>query len=83
MPLQFSPKYWHAYKQLSPSEQRQVDSHLLLLDENHRHPSLRARRWDADTWYARVSRDLRVFYEVHEGFYFVKDVGHHDIERSL
>ncbi|MSQ14898.1 MAG: hypothetical protein EXR50_03440 [Dehalococcoidia bacterium] len=84
MELAYTQRFLRAYRRLTYEEKRQVDAHLLLLAENLRHPSLRARKWGAySIWYARVSRDIRIFFEVLEDFYLLLDVGHHDIEREL
>lgn len=83
MELERSDRFLRSYRRLRPQERRQVDARLRLLAENPRHPGLRARRWPGtELWYARVSRDIRLFYEVREGYYLLLDVGHHDIERS-
>jgi len=83
MELLFSGRFYAAYARLTVVEQRIVDQKLDLLANDYRHPSLRARKWrDPNIWYARMSRDIRVFYEVHENHYLLLDVGHHDIERS-
>ena len=82
MELRFHAHFVRGYADLTADEQRQVDSALQRLIEDPRHPGLRARKWDTETWYARASRDLRFFYEIGDGFYLLLDVGHHDIERS-
>ena len=83
MKLRFSPRFWKQLDRLTEPEQEQVHRHLRLLAENLRHPSLQARRWSGShVWYARVSRDIRIFFEVHEDYYWLVDVGHHDIERN-
>gem|GEM_PF-6024643 len=59
-----------------------MDARLEYLASNLRHPSLRARKWGrSDLWYARISSDLRIFFEVGEDIHLL-DVGHHDIERE-
>lgn len=83
MELERTERLLRAYRRLTAGERRQVDAHLRLLAENPRHRSLRARRWPgSDLWYARLSRDIRLFYEMHETHYLLLDVGHHDIESS-
>ena len=82
MDLRLTPAFLKAYGNLTADEQGQVDQALKRLLEDPRYPSLQARKWDGDTWYARASRDLRFFYEVGEGYYLVRNVGHHDIERT-
>lgn len=84
MNLTRSNRFVRSYVQLSVEERRQMDAHLRFLAENPRHPSLRARRWSgSDLWYARVNRNLRLFYRMTDDDNAVLvDVGHHDIERS-
>lgn len=82
MILRQTERFLKAYASLTADEQRQVDTRLRLLAEDPRHPSLRAQKWAEDIWYARASRDIRLFYEVHEDHYLLVDMGHHDIERS-
>lgn len=82
MELRFAAAFVRAYAKLTAGEQTQVDQALQRLLADPRYPSLQARKWDGDTWYARASRDLRFFYDVGEGHYLLRDVGHHDIERS-
>ena len=82
MELRLHAHFVRGYGRLTADEQRQVDEALERLATDPRHPSLRARKWDPETWYARASRDLRFFYEVGDSYYLLLDVGHHDIERS-
>lgn len=83
MELERTERFLRSYRRLTVQERRQVDSHLRLLADNPRHPGLRARKWPGtDIWYARVSRDFRLFYEVREDSYLLLDVGHHDIESA-
>jgi mRNA-degrading endonuclease RelE of RelBE toxin-antitoxin system len=81
--LERTERFLQSYRRLTAQERRQVENHLRLLGDNPRHPSLRARKWPgSDIWYARLSRNLRLFFEIHEDHYLLLDVGHHDIERS-
>lgn len=81
MELRFTSRFVRYYNGLTPGEQHQVDEALEQLLSDPRYPGLRARKWDEYPWYARASRDLRVFYEIGVGYYLIVDVGHHDIER--
>lgn len=81
MDLERTDRFARSYRRLTIPERRQVDNHLRLLAENPRHPALRARKWPgSDIWYARISRDIRLFYEVRNSSYLLLDVGHHGIE---
>jgi len=80
--FEYTEEFREAYRGLGAKDQRAVDAKLRLLASNYRHPSLRAAKWEEpNTWYARVTKDIRVFYEIHRGFYRLITVGHHDIER--
>ena len=83
MRLERRERLVRAYRRLTVQERRQVDAHLHLLVEDPRHPSLCACRWPGtDIWHARMSRDIRLFSEIHEDSFLLLDVGHHDIDRS-
>ena len=83
MELEFDALFWRHYASLTRVEQVQVNARLKLLADNLYHPSLQARRWSGpDLWYARISRDIRIFFEVYEDYYLIIDVGHHNIERN-
>ena len=57
-----------------------VDRAILLLDENWRHPSLRARRLSGHQgiFYARVDRNHRLTYERRGDVLILRNVGRHD-----
>ncbi len=82
MELRLTTAFAEAYAKLTVAEQAQVDRALERLQADPRYPSLQARKWSGELWYARASRDLRFFYELGDGFYLLRDVGHHDIERT-
>ena len=84
MQVQRERRFVDEYLRLTVAEQRQVDRRLLMLEESIRHPSLQARRWrGTELWYARVTLDLRMYFEIHEDYYLMIAVGHHDIERRM
>ena len=83
MRFERTQQFVESYQKLTEAEKNQVQPRLRLLAENPRHPSLRARKWSGAIWYARASRDLRIYYRVVEDAYFLLNVGHHDIERSV
>ena len=80
MPIRRTTRFDKAYLALTPPIRAKVDRTLLLLDENWRHPGLRAKRLSGhrDIFYARVDRDHRLTYERFGDLLILRNVGHHD-----
>jgi mRNA-degrading endonuclease YafQ of YafQ-DinJ toxin-antitoxin module len=80
MPTELSKKFVRAYDRLPLLVQKRVDRVLRLLDENWRHPGLRARRLSGhrDIFYARVDREHRITYERRGDVLVLRNVGSHD-----
>ena len=47
-----------------------------LLEQNLRHPSLRAKKYDEslDLWQARVNRDWRFYFLIRDEIYYIVDI---------
>ena len=80
MPTRRTARFDKAYVVLPPPIRAKVDRAILLLDENWRHPGLRARRLSGhrDVFYARVDRDHRITYERRGDVLVLRNVGRHD-----
>ena len=80
MPIRRTVRFDKAYLALLPSIRAKVDRAILLLDENWRHPSLRARRLSGHQgiFYARVDRNHRLTYERRGDVLILRNVGRHD-----
>ena len=80
MPTELSRRFVRAYDRLPPEVQKRVDRALQLLDENWRHPGLRARRLSGhrDIFYACVDREHRITYERRGDLLILRNVGRHD-----
>jgi len=80
MPIRRTARFDKAYLVLLPSIRAKVDRAILLLDENWRHPSLRARRLSRHQgiFYARVDRNHRLTYERRGDVLILRNVGRHD-----
>ena len=80
MPIRRTNRFDKAYLALPPPIRAKVDRAILLLDENWRHPGLRAKRLSGhrDIFYARVDRDHRLTYERLGDVLTLRNVGHHD-----
>jgi mRNA-degrading endonuclease RelE of RelBE toxin-antitoxin system len=50
-----------------------------FLEENLRHPSLRAKKYDEanDVWQARVNRDWRFYFAIQDDTYYIVDIISH------
>ena len=80
MPIRRTTRFDRAYLALLPSVRAKVDRAILLLDENWRHPGLRARRLSGHRgiFYARVDQDHRITYERRGDVLILRNVGRHD-----
>ena len=80
MPAELTRRYVRAYDRLPPEVQKRVDRALRFLDENWRHPGLRAKRLSGhrDIFYARVDRDHRITYERRGDLLILRNVGRND-----
>jgi predicted lipid carrier protein YhbT len=64
----------------APQEiQQAFDKQSLLLLQNLRHPSLRAKKYDEsnDRWQARVTRDWRFYFLIEGDTYILQDITRH------
>jgi mRNA interferase RelE/StbE len=80
VPLFITERFARAYARLPSDVQTRVDKALQLLDEDFRHPSLRARRIEGtDGLYeARVDRRHRMTYHRDGDLLVLRNVGKHD-----
>lgn len=68
-----------SYAAAPPHIQRTFDKQSLLLLENLRHPSLRAKKYDEakDRWQARVTREWRFYFTVEGDEYHINEIRSH------
>jgi len=47
-----------------------------FLEQDLHHPSLRAKKYDEsqDLWQARVNRDWRFYFQIHDDVYYIVDI---------
>lgn len=71
MKLRYSEHFLRSYKKAPPQVQKAFHKQAKLLIENLRHPSLRAKKYDAarGVWQARVSQDRRFYFTIEGGAY--------------
>ncbi len=80
MRLALTNRFKRAYQELNSEEQALADKALRLLVENLRHPSLRVKKIKGTEgiWEARVSRSIRLTFEVHGDLLMLRTIGRHD-----
>ena len=71
----FDRAYAKAPKAIQDAFQKQ----LLLLVQNLRHPSLRAKKYDEgqDLWQARVTQDWRFYFFINDDIYILQTIRRH------
>jgi len=78
--VQRSERFRRAYKKLTDADRKRVDTAMLRVLSDPRHPSLRVKRLHgiANVWSARASDELRFTFETIEDRVVLRNVGHHD-----
>jgi mRNA-degrading endonuclease RelE of RelBE toxin-antitoxin system len=76
MKLQWTSHFARAYSKAPKDIQAAFDKQSLLLLQNLRHPSLRAKKYDEgeDSWQARVTRDWRFYFLIRGDTYILQDI---------
>ena len=79
MKLQWTSHFTRAYSKAPKEIQAAFAKHSLLLLQNLRHPSLRAKKYDEgkDRWQARVTRDWRFYFRIQDDTYILQDITRH------
>lgn len=73
MKFLFSKKAQRDYENLTKASQKTADKQFNFLLQNLRHPSLQAKKYDEakDIWQARISKDLRFYFQIRRNTYFL------------
>jgi mRNA-degrading endonuclease RelE of RelBE toxin-antitoxin system len=79
MKLLFTSHFERAYKKAPTNIQLAFDKQSLLLIENLRHPSLRAKKYNEgeDKWQARVTGSWRFYFRIVGDAYILTDIISH------
>ena len=64
MDVLFTTRFERSYQDAPAAIKRAFDKQLSFLLENLRHPSLRAKKYDAERWQARITRDWRFYFRI-------------------
>lgn len=80
MRLARTERFKRAYQKLKPEDQALADKAIRFLAADTRHPSLRVKKIKGaeNIWEARVSRAIRMTFEMHEDLIILRNVGQHD-----
>jgi len=79
MRLRWTSHFARAYGKAPKEIQAAFDKQALLLLQNLRHPSLRAKKYEEGKgrWQARVTRDWRFYFLVQDDAYILQDITRH------
>lgn len=79
MRIEISKQAAKAFEALPENVQCQVDKQFLLLIQNLRHTSLRAKKYKGvkNKWQARVNDNYRFYFWIHEDIYFIVSIRKH------
>ena len=76
MQLRYHPRIATQLAGAPLSVQKAFDKQIVLLAENLRHPSLRAKKYDeaSDVWQARVTKGWRFYFQIDGDTYTILSV---------
>lgn len=79
MKLRWTSHFARAYSKAPEDIQTAFRKQSLLLLQNLRHPSLRAKKYDEgrDRWQARVTKDWRFYFLIQDDTYILQDITRH------
>jgi plasmid maintenance system killer protein len=79
MTIRLSHQAIASYEEAPGPVQKAFDKQLRLLATNLRHPSLHAKKYDAesDVWQARINRDWRFYFRIVGVSYLIIDLMPH------
>lgn len=80
MEVLFTEQFEQAYSKLTQQEKHSVTKAITFLGENPRHPGLHVKKMEGskNIWEARVSRKLRMTFEMSGETITMRNVGEHD-----
>jgi hypothetical protein len=73
MKIKYSDAVTEALENAPDAAQKAFFKQTKLLEQNLRHPSLRAKKYDEamDRWQARVNRDWRFYFRIIDDTYYI------------
>lgn len=79
MKIQYSGAVAEALETAPAAVQKAFFKQIKMLEQNLRHPSLRAKKYDEaqDRWQARVNKDWRFYFKIVDDTYFITELMPH------
>lgn len=79
MKLRYSPHFVRSYDAASTQVQKAFNKQVILLLQDFRHPSLRAKKYDEarGIWQARVTREWRFYFTIEGDTYHLHEIKSH------
>ena len=79
MNIVISERAMKALQEVTPIVRKAFHKQLAYLEQNLRHPSLQAKKYDAasDLWQARVNRGWRFYFLIQHNMYLITDIVPH------
>ncbi len=76
MKADYSERAGKTLHELSPDVRKALFKQVKFLEQNLRHPSLRAKKYDEaqDLWQARVNKDWRFYFLIRDDVYYIVDI---------
>jgi len=76
MKADYSERAGKTLQNLPPGVRRALFKQVRFLEQNLRHPSLRAKKYDEglDLWQARVNKDWRFYFLIRDDVYYIVDI---------
>lgn len=76
MRIRFTQHFLRSYRKAPPRIQQAFEKQSLLLKQDLRHPSLRAKKYDErdNKWQARVNQDWRFYFQIDHDTYIITDL---------
>jgi hypothetical protein len=74
MQIRTTSHFDRAYAKAPPAIKRVLLKQVAFLLDDIQHPSLRAKKYDAERWQARVSRDWRFYFRIEGDTYILPDL---------
>jgi mRNA interferase RelE/StbE len=76
MKLQYSERAGKTLESLPANIRKALFKQAKFLEQNLRHPSLRAKKYDEseDLWQARVNKDWRFYFLIQDDVYLIVDI---------
>ena len=76
MKADYSERAGRTLDGITPQLRKAVYKQVKLLEQNLRHPSLRAKKYDEsrNIWQARVNKDWRFYFLIQDDVYYIIDI---------